>query len=135
MERLISYAQNGEDILLHRALHDVKNGFYVDVGAWDPTLDSVTKHFYDRGWRGINIEPGQIFQKLAAERPEDLNLNIAVSDRSGLVELYESPANSGLSSLEIAHVDIPEPEQGYVDIAQGQVEEINEGRTARTVPC
>ena len=33
------------------------SGFYVDIGAFHPTEDSVTKLFYDRGWRGINVDP------------------------------------------------------------------------------
>ena len=53
----ISYAQNLEDVLLWRALGHIKNGFYIDVGANHPEWDSVTKHFYDLGWRGVNIEP------------------------------------------------------------------------------
>ena len=55
---MISYAQNQEDVLLRREFPDCTNGFYIDVGANDPVWDSVTKHFYDRGWHGINIEPG-----------------------------------------------------------------------------
>jgi len=31
----ISYAQNLEDAVLHRALGEIKNGFYVDVDAND----------------------------------------------------------------------------------------------------
>ena len=38
----ISYAQNYEDVILWRALRDVERGFYVDVGAADPQVDSVT---------------------------------------------------------------------------------------------
>lgn len=53
----ISYAQNYEDVMLHRALKGVEKGFYIDVGANDPVQYSVTKAFYERGWRGINIEP------------------------------------------------------------------------------
>jgi hypothetical protein len=37
----VSYAQNGEDVLLFRALHDVRHGFYIDVGAAEPEADSV----------------------------------------------------------------------------------------------
>jgi len=75
---IISYAQNREDILLWRALFDIEEGFYVDVGAQDPTLDSVTRAFYDRGWRGINIEPVTgYFDKLCVERPKDLTLQSA----------------------------------------------------------
>jgi hypothetical protein len=57
MSGIISYAQNREDILLWRALRDLSGGFYIDVGAEDPTQNSVTRAFYERGWHGINVEP------------------------------------------------------------------------------
>ena len=41
----ISYAQNFEDVMLRRVLKHVENGFYIDVGAQDPSADSVTKLF------------------------------------------------------------------------------------------
>ncbi|WP_169747558.1 FkbM family methyltransferase [Belnapia moabensis] len=84
----ISYAQNFEDVILRRVFRDVEAGFYVDVGAWDPVSHSVTKAFYDAGWRGINIEPGPMFTALAAARPRDINLHLAVSDRSGRMRLH-----------------------------------------------
>nr|WP_244600274.1 FkbM family methyltransferase [Afipia felis] len=69
---IVSYSQNLEDILLHRALCHVECGFYIDVGANDPVIDSVTKLFYDAGWRGVNVDPNQHFIDLlnakAAER-------------------------------------------------------------------
>ncbi|HZF37393.1 MAG TPA: FkbM family methyltransferase, partial [Blastocatellia bacterium] len=43
----ISYAQNFEDVMLWRALKHIDRGFYIDVGANDPDLDSVTKAFYE----------------------------------------------------------------------------------------
>lgn len=58
---MISYAQNFEDVMLWRALKHVKKGFYVDVGAWSPDNDSVTRFFYENGWHGINIEPNSDF--------------------------------------------------------------------------
>ena len=51
------YAQTHEDVLLWRALHNVQHGFYIDIGAHDPTALSVTRAFYEHGWRGINVEP------------------------------------------------------------------------------
>ena len=45
---LISYSQNFEDAMLWRALSEVKGGFYIDVGAWDPDRDSVTLAFYEQ---------------------------------------------------------------------------------------
>jgi len=77
----ISYAQNLEDVMHYRALRDVKRGFYVDVGANSPDQHSVTRTLYERGWRGINIEPATGFhEQLVAARPDDINLAVAVGD-------------------------------------------------------
>jgi FkbM family methyltransferase len=97
---LTSYAQNYEDVMLLRALHDVTSGFYIDVGAQDPVNDSVTKVFYERGWHGINIEPvSHWFERLGADRVHDINLQLAVSDSPGYLHLYEVE-NSGLSTTD-----------------------------------
>jgi len=96
----ISYAQNFEDVILWRALQGVDKGFYIDVGAWLPDQDSVTLAFYERGWRGINIEPDPASHALLKEsRPEDINLQIAVADNAGLLDLYVVP-DTGLSTLD-----------------------------------
>ncbi len=97
---MISYAQNGEDVLLARLFTPDHRGFYIDVGANHPTLHSVTRHFYDLGWRGINIEPvAKVFDLLCQERPGDLNLNVALSDRQGAVLLHEPVDSLGMSTL------------------------------------
>ena len=101
--RMISYAWNREDVLLRRAFRNETSGFYVDVGAGDPEGGSLTKHFYDRGWRGINVEPSRLhFERLCIERDRDINLNIAISDRIDDMTFYECspPAFSGLSTLD-----------------------------------
>ena len=85
IEKNISYAQNGEDILLSRALSDIQFGFYIDIGAWDPVEDSVSKLFYDKNWCGINIDPlPESIEKFKTERPRDKNLQYAVSNFSGM---------------------------------------------------
>lgn len=87
--RMISYAQNFEDVILHRVFRDRQDGFYIDVGAMDPVFDSVTKSFYDKGWSGINVEPNEYFyNKLLAERPRDINLNLALGEREETRSLY-----------------------------------------------
>lgn len=89
---MISYAQNYEDVLLGRLFTGADDGFYIDVGASDPVHHSVTRHFYDRGWRGINIEPiPEMYHALCEHRPRDVNLNLAVSDRDGLLTFYQAP--------------------------------------------
>lgn len=51
----ISYAQSFGNVMHWRAFKKVAFGFYIDVDACDPTEHSVTKAFYARGWRGINV--------------------------------------------------------------------------------
>jgi len=96
----VSYAQNFEDVMLWRALRGVDRGFYIDVGANDPTLYSVTKAFYLRGWRGINLEPtASFFERLVAERPEDTNLRLAAGAGPGMLTLYDV-VDTGLSTTD-----------------------------------
>lgn len=96
----ISYAQNFEDVMLWRALKHIVGGFYIDVGAWSPDADSVTRAFYERGWQGINVEPNSKFHaRLAERRTRDMNLRIAVSDKAGLLTM-NFLSNPGLSTLD-----------------------------------
>jgi FkbM family methyltransferase len=96
----ISYAQNFEDVMLWRALKDIPQGFYIDVGAAWPNQDSVTKAFYLNHWHGINIEPNPKFYALLLEsRPNDINLQLAVSDVEGEMELNIFD-DTGLSTLD-----------------------------------
>jgi FkbM family methyltransferase len=105
MERMISYAQNREDVLLARLFPAGYRGFYVDIGANHPVNCSVTCHFYKHGWSGINVEPGRIFKELQAARPRDTNLNVAISDRSGEATFYEYPDRTTDSTLSAAVFD------------------------------
>jgi FkbM family methyltransferase len=94
----ISYAQNFEDVMLWRALKHVENGFYIDVGANDPTLFSVTRAFYDRGWHGINVEPvSQFFDRLCSERSRDINLQMGAGASAGSFPFFDIP-DSGLAT-------------------------------------
>jgi FkbM family methyltransferase len=97
---MISYAQNFEDVMLARAFPG-ERGVYVDVGANDPVIDNVTYHFYERGWRGINIEPQTaLWEKLCAARPGDVNLAVLAGSRDGEMTFYEIETWHGLSTLD-----------------------------------
>src|SRR3954451_14572299 len=61
MAELCSYAQNFEDVMLARALAHVRDGFYIDLGAQHPTVDSVSRAFYELGWRGVHVEPNSAY--------------------------------------------------------------------------
>jgi len=96
----ISYAQNREDIILSGFFEGIEKGFYVDVGANHPDKLSLTRIFYDQGWRGINIEPNkQLYNLIEKSRPKDTNLNIGAADESGELTLREYPDGDGLSTF------------------------------------
>jgi len=98
-----SYSQNFEDVMLWRALKHVEHGCYVDVGAQHPVIDSVSKAFYEHGWRGIHIEPvPQYAELLRVDRPDETVLQLALSDHEGSVELNVIPG-TGLSTAVQAH--------------------------------
>ncbi len=101
---LISHAQNFEDVALWRALKFFPAGFYIDVGANDPDHDSVTRTFYERGWRGINVEPVQAYyDALCRARPEDTNLQVVVGQAPGEVDFHVMK-DTGLSTASEALV-------------------------------
>jgi FkbM family methyltransferase len=97
---LISYAQNFEDVMLERVFAGRNTGFYVDVGAADPVNLSVTKWFYDLGWSGLNIEPNkELFVRLAADRPRDINLDCGAGATASEAQFFESDVGE-LSSFD-----------------------------------
>lgn len=86
----LSYAQEGEDLLLDRLLTRQYKGFYVDVGAHHPKRFSNTHYFHMRGWRGINIEPNPAVHDLFVKmRRRDVNLQLGISEQVGELLYYE----------------------------------------------
>lgn len=93
------YSQNFEDIYIWRCFGHQPNGVYVDVGAEQPIVNSVTYKLYLHGWRGINIEPQpQYFNEFEQIRPDDTNLNLAI----GLQDAPPLPFYSSNSAVGLA---------------------------------
>lgn len=87
---MISFAQNYEDVILYRALKHIKKGCYLDIGAWDPVLDSVSMFFYQDGWRGVHVEPTPDFaEKLRQARPEEYVIEAAVCEKDEKIILHK----------------------------------------------
>jgi FkbM family methyltransferase len=111
---VLSYTPNFEDVLLHRCFRNVERGFYVDIGANDPTKASVTRWFYDQGWSGINIEPGEGIAALKGERLRDINLEVAVADFEGETTFWVHTGNTGTSTLSKTVPDIVSMKAGEI---------------------
>lgn len=111
------FSQEGEEFYLQGKFAHKKKGVYVDVGALHPFRYSNTAWAYERGWRGINIEPNvDHFHLFEILRPEDININCGIADKEGELIYYcfEEP---GLNGFDIeAHKDIPIVEKRKVAV-------------------
>lgn len=94
----VSHAQNFEDVRLWRAFSDISEGRYLDIGTQDPVRDSVSLAFYERGWRGVHVEPTPTYAAaLRAARPDETVIEAAVSNAPGPIQFFEIP-ETGLST-------------------------------------
>ena len=99
--RIVSYSQEGEDLILENLFFGKQSGFFIDVGAHHPHRFSNTFLFYEKGWRGLNIDatPGSMvaFRK---HRGRDINIEAAVSANRGrmLFHQYAEPALNTFST-------------------------------------
>jgi FkbM family methyltransferase len=102
----VSYAQNAEDVRLARTFAGRNTGFYIDVGANSPDDLSITKHFYELGWSGINVEPNPSpYAQLTRGRPRDVNLNVGCSNRPSTLTLYAGKGiATGMSTFTVEEV-------------------------------
>jgi FkbM family methyltransferase len=89
-----SFAQQGEDLIVDNifSMLGIKRPLtYLDVGAFDPILDSNTYAFYREGARGVLVEPNPAkVERLKKVRPRDetLNVGIGVSEQQTTADYY-----------------------------------------------
>jgi FkbM family methyltransferase len=98
-----TFAQHGDDLIALALLDQVgiNQPTYIDIGAHHPYNISNTALMYLRGSRGINIEPNPVlFKAFLAQRPEDINLNVGVSDQPGHLDFYFFDDRSGCNTFD-----------------------------------
>lgn len=88
----ISYSQTGEDIIVEFLIDakKIKNFTYLDIGANHPVRYNNTFKFYEKGYKGVCIEPDpSLFAKLSSTRKRDVCLNVGIGGKlSGNVDFY-----------------------------------------------
>ena len=71
----LSYAQQGEDIVLWQILRGalgIERPTYMDIGAHHPVFNNNTFYFYERGARGVLVEPNPVLHEVLEQiRPGD----------------------------------------------------------------
>jgi FkbM family methyltransferase len=96
----LSFSQFGEDLIVYNLFKKlgIQTGKYIEIGAFDPLLFSNTYLFYRNGWRGILVEPNPVgYRKLVSRRPQDMVLNLAISNCASSVDFVLNEARSGIS--------------------------------------
>jgi len=75
----VSWSQGGEDLALLSAMKNISQGTYIDVGAHDPSRFSVTRHLYQLGWSGVNIDANpHLLKNFEEKRKRDKNIWAAI---------------------------------------------------------
>src|SRR5664279_6615129 len=88
-----SYSQWGEDMLVWEFFHRAADGFFIEVGANEPTKISQTFLLEQKGWKGILVEPQPACcERLRQMRPKSTVVQAACG----------SPAQKGKALFRIA---------------------------------
>jgi hypothetical protein len=102
-----SYSMDKEDLVVQEYFKNKTYGFYVDVGCYHPLQRNNTMLLYLKGWRGINVDISDFSIKLFKFlRPEDLNLNLAISNLEGEIDMFFQKKLSQLSTIKEKYAKI-----------------------------
>ena len=84
------YSNWGVDLLVKDILKKGKEkGIYIDVGCHHPFINNNTYVLYKKGWRGINVDLDfNSIDMFNYFRPNDNNIEIALSNKKGQSDLY-----------------------------------------------
>ena len=116
----LTFAQQGEDIVLYHALHDLlklDRPTYMDVGAAHPVRSNNTYLLYATGSTGVLVEPNPLYvEMLRRQRPNDVVVaaGIGVTDAVA-ADYYEIEGNPLLNTFS--------PEQ-VAQLQQGKTENV-----------
>lgn len=95
----LSYTQNLEDYHLSLAFAGQTTGRYIDIGAGHPVADNVSFWFYQRGWRGIVVEPQPELAALYTRlRPRDAVVQVLVGRANGSGDFFMVERLHGFST-------------------------------------
>jgi FkbM family methyltransferase len=114
------YSQHGDDVIVFQIFKQLgmDKPSYIDIGAHDPLYVSNTALFYKSGSRGINIEANPtLIKNFYEQRPDDVNLNIGVGIKKGILPFYmfgESHGCNTFSLEEAKHFEELYPEMKVV---------------------
>jgi len=95
-----SYSSNSVDLIINDLFKNKKKGIYVDIGCNHPFIGNNTYKLYKKGWTGINVDLDYTFiDSFNFFRPNDENIQIAISDSIGEQEMFYHHERSAINTL------------------------------------
>ena len=102
----ISYSLSSVDLIVDYIFKYKNDGLYIDVGCQHPISNNNTYILYKKGWNGINIDlDKKNIDLFNISRPDDTNINVAVSDKSGNVNLFYYHDGSPINTINSQNAD------------------------------
>ena len=94
------FGEFAEDIFINRVFKNLNSGFYIDIGAYHPFKGSLTNLLFQKGWKGMNIDLSkESIELFKIARPNDLNVNCAITDFNGETYYYQNSEINQQNSL------------------------------------
>lgn len=124
--RKLSFAQQGEDLVLDRVLRtrslklDQNSGTFVDVGGYHPVLNSVTALLHLRGWQGVSFDAsGQSRIHFKRYRPRDTFVRAVVGAEDGVeVPFFVASKTGDFSQMNTKY---PRENAKYAEVRLSQI--------------
>ena len=93
------YSFSGVDVIVENIFRHKNNGIYIDIGCQHPIKNNNTYLLFKKGWNGLNIDLDKDnIDLFNVARPNDQNINVAISNKIGETDLYfyhkKSPINT-----------------------------------------
>jgi FkbM family methyltransferase len=113
----LSFAQQGEDIVLYNLLHDgmkIEKPTYVDIGAADPVESNNTYLLHWNGGHGVLVEPNPVHQqRLHTLRPRDIVVQAGVGvTEAKEADYYVIRGNPALNTFSAEDVEFRRKQAG-----------------------
>lgn len=88
------YSQNNEQEIILKYFEGQSFGTYLDIGAYHPETFSNTKALYDKGWKGVLVEPAESNYQFIKEYFKDDDqiqiIQTCVGNYDGEITFYDS---------------------------------------------
>ncbi len=100
------YSQGSEEDFILEYFKDVQEGFFLDIGSYNPEIFSNVRALFERGWSGICIEPSNDPYNVLKEAYKGTDVevfNCAIGTETGMFDFWDSNGDA-LSSTDPAHI-------------------------------